>query len=86
MASLTKKIIKGRAYYYLRECQRVNGKPKIIWQKYLQGVETKWATFTGPPVSSAPRFSWAIWISSRERIDGILERLENKARRFRLSG
>jgi transposase len=35
LASLTKKIIKGRAYYYLRECQRVNGKPKIIWQKYL---------------------------------------------------
>ena len=35
MASLTKKIIKGRAYYYLRECQRVDGKPKIVWQKYL---------------------------------------------------
>lgn len=35
MASLTKKIVKGRAYYYLRECQRVDGKPKITWQKYL---------------------------------------------------
>ena len=39
MASLTKKIIKGRAYYYLRECQRVNGKPKITWQKYLGPAE-----------------------------------------------
>jgi transposase len=33
--SLTKKIIRGRPYYYLRECQRVDGKPKIIWQQYL---------------------------------------------------
>jgi transposase len=33
--SLTKKIIRGRPYYYLRECQRVEGKPKIIWQQYL---------------------------------------------------
>ena len=29
MASLTAKRIKGRTYYYLRECQRVDGKPKI---------------------------------------------------------
>lgn len=35
MASLVKKIIRGRPYWYLRECQRVDGKPKIIWQKYL---------------------------------------------------
>lgn len=35
MASLTKKIIRGHAYYYARECRRVNGKPKIVWQKYL---------------------------------------------------
>lgn len=35
MASLTEKIIRGRPYYYLRECQRVNGKPKIVWQEYI---------------------------------------------------
>lgn len=35
MPSLTKKIIAGKPYYYLRECQRVNGKPKIIWTFYL---------------------------------------------------
>jgi len=33
--SLTKKIIRGRPYYYLRECRRVDGRPKIIWQQYL---------------------------------------------------
>ena len=35
MSSLTKKLIKGRPYYYLRECRRVNGKPKIVWQEYI---------------------------------------------------
>jgi transposase len=35
MASLTKKIIRGRPYYYLRESKRVNGKPKIVSTIYL---------------------------------------------------
>jgi len=39
MASLTKKIIRGKPYYYLRECQRVGGKPKIVWTYYLGSVE-----------------------------------------------
>ncbi len=39
MASLTKKMIRGRPYWYVRECQRVNGKPKIVWQKYIGTTE-----------------------------------------------
>jgi transposase len=39
LAALTKKIIRGRPYYYLRECQRVDGKPKIVWQQYLGSAE-----------------------------------------------
>ena len=35
MASLIKKIIRGKPYYYARECQRIDGTPKIVWQKYL---------------------------------------------------
>ena len=35
MASIIKKTIRGRAYYYARECRRVDGKPTIVWQKYL---------------------------------------------------
>lgn len=35
MPSLTKKIIRGKPYYYLRACQRVRGKPKIVWTFYL---------------------------------------------------
>jgi len=33
--SLLKKIIRGHPYWYARECRRVDGKPKIVWQKYL---------------------------------------------------
>jgi hypothetical protein len=35
MASLTAKIIHGRTYYYARECQRIDGKPKIVRTVYL---------------------------------------------------
>lgn len=37
--SLHKKIVRGHPYWYARECQRVDGKPKIIWQKYLGKAE-----------------------------------------------
>ena len=36
---LHKKIIRGHPYWYARQCQRVNGKPKITWQKYLGKAE-----------------------------------------------
>jgi len=39
MASITKKIKKGRPYYYAVESKRVNGKPRIVWQKYLGTLE-----------------------------------------------
>jgi transposase len=48
MASLIKKIIRGRPYYYARECRRVNGKPTIVWQKYLGRAEDIVAAFTRP--------------------------------------
>jgi transposase len=35
MASIIKKTIRGKPYYYARESKRIDGKPKIVWQKYL---------------------------------------------------
>ncbi|MGI0155208.1 MAG: IS1634 family transposase, partial [Thermoplasmata archaeon] len=35
MVSLTRKKVRRQAYWYLQECQRVRGKPRITWQKYL---------------------------------------------------
>ena len=37
--SLQKKKIRGHTYWYARECQRVDGNPKIVWQKYLGRAE-----------------------------------------------
>jgi transposase len=41
MPSLTKKIVRGKPYYYyLRECRRVNGQPKIVSTLYLGSPES----------------------------------------------
>jgi len=39
MATIIKKTKKGRPYYYAVESQRVDGKPRIVWQKYLGTIE-----------------------------------------------
>lgn len=39
MASLLKKKIKGRRYYYYVECKRINGKTKLVKQIYLGSAE-----------------------------------------------
>jgi transposase len=33
--SLYQKTIRGHRYWYARECQRVEGQPRIVWQQYL---------------------------------------------------
>ena len=35
MASLYRKVISGKSYYYLREMARVDGKPKMVSERYL---------------------------------------------------
>lgn len=40
MASIIKKIKKGKPYYYAVQSQRVDGKPRIVWQKYLGTVDS----------------------------------------------
>ncbi len=39
MAHLHKKMKKGRAYYYIRESKRINGKPTIVNQVYLGSAD-----------------------------------------------
>ena len=39
MATITHKMKKGRPYYYAVQCARVEGKPRIVWQKHLGTVE-----------------------------------------------
>ena len=54
MASLIKKTVRGKPYYYARECQRVDGKPKIVWQKYLGRAENIIARCTATPAVPQP--------------------------------
>src|SRR6266508_246245 len=39
MPSLTRKIVKGRPYYYVRHCHRVDGQPKIVKTTYLGSLD-----------------------------------------------
>src|SRR3954466_11260520 len=48
MPSLIKTTIHGEAYYYARECRRVDGQPKIVWQKYLGRADDIIAALTRP--------------------------------------
>lgn len=54
MASLVKKIIRGKPYYYARECKRIDGKPKIVWQKYLGRADDIIAALTTGPAAASP--------------------------------
>jgi len=53
MPSLTTKTIRGHQYHYLRECQRVNGKPKIVWQEYIGSREKLVRRLTCPEPEEA---------------------------------
>jgi len=48
VSSLTKKIINGKPYYYLRDCQWVNGRPKIVSTVYLGSPEKLLERLTRP--------------------------------------
>jgi len=54
MASLIKKTIHGKTYYYARECRRIDGRPKIVWQKYLGRPDKIIAALTQPTTTIAP--------------------------------
>jgi transposase len=55
MASLTAKVIRGKTYYYARECQRVDGKPKIIRTIYLGSADDLIAATIGQKQLQAPK-------------------------------
>ena len=55
MASLTAKKIKGKTYYYARECQRVNGRPKITRTVYLGTLDRIVAAVEGAKTAPRPQ-------------------------------
>jgi len=53
MASLVKKRIRGHTYYYARESQRIDGKPKVVWQRYLGRAQDIIDAMTGASAGAA---------------------------------
>src|SRR6266571_6316277 len=55
MPSLTRKFIKGRPYYYVRHCQRIDGKPKIVKTTYLGPLDRILQAVEGAQIPQAPQ-------------------------------
>jgi transposase len=55
MPSLTRKFIKGHPYYYVRHCQRIDGRPKIVKTAYLGSAERILAAVKGAQTPPAPK-------------------------------
>ena len=39
MVGLTRRKVKGKLYWYATKSARINGKPRVVWQKYLGTAE-----------------------------------------------
>ena len=74
MAYILKKRISGRTYYYLAETQRVGGKPRIVWQKYLGTAERIQERLQAADISEIQTFELGsvAAIESLEREIGLL--------------
>jgi transposase len=75
MATIIHKMKKGRPYYYAVESARVNGKPRIVWQKYLGTVDAIVARTEGskPP---KPKEAVLFEAGGSAALQGIAERLD----------
>jgi transposase len=89
LASLTKKIIKGRPYYYLRETAWVEGRPKVVRTRYLgraEDIERRLAEGLGEPKAIEVRSFGAVAAALRlARELGVSEAIDRQlpARRGR---
>lgn len=74
--SLHKKIVRGHAYWYARECQRVDGKPKIVWQKYLGKAEDISTRLGAPSVPPKPRETVLFDFAGPAALYDLMQRLD----------
>ena len=92
MAHLHKKVKKGRPYYYIREIQRVGGKPKVVSQIYLGSVDTiarriQQAEQARRPLRLESRSFGAVFVALQleKTLDtiGLIDRIVPRARKER---
>ena len=82
MAHLHKKMKKGRAYYYIREIARVDGKPKVISQTYLGSLERMAELALGDKSAGCSRIITqefgALWLANlMERRVGLVSLIDS---------
>ncbi len=76
MASLYKKMIHGKPYWYLREMARVNGKPKMVSERYLGSAADIEALLLAREGAVLPARSRHLGFGDVAAVWGMLERLD----------
>jgi transposase len=75
MASVYPKKINGRTYYYLREMGRVNGKPKLVSERYLGSAEQIVAALDAQEAATLPQRTRHLAFGDIAAVWGMLNRL-----------
>ncbi|WP_239332273.1 hypothetical protein [Frankia sp. CiP3] len=75
MASLYPKKINGKAYYSLREMARVDGKPKMVSERYLGSAEDIAAAVAAREAASLPERTRHLAFGDVAAVWGVLARL-----------
>jgi transposase len=76
MASLYKKVINGKPYWYLREMARVNGKPKMVSERYLGSAADIEALLQAREGAVLPARTRHLGFGDVAAVWGMLERLD----------
>src|SRR5450759_3022673 len=76
MASLYKKVINGKPYWYLRQMARVDGKPKMVSERYLGSATDIEALLEAREVEALPARTRHLGLGDVAAVWGVLERLD----------
>lgn len=76
MASLYKKVIGGKPYWYLREMARVEGKPKMVSERYLGSAAEIEALLEARETAVLPARTRHLGFGDVAAVWGILDRLD----------
>jgi transposase len=76
MASLYMKVIAGKPYWYLRQMARVEGKPKMVSERYLGSAAEIEALLEAREAAVAPARTRHLGFGDLAAVWGVLERLD----------
>src|SRR5674476_140670 len=76
MASLYKKVVNGRPYWYLRQMARVDGKPKMVSERYLGSATDIEALLEAHEDAVMPARTRHLGFGDVAAVWGVLERLD----------